>query len=178
MIGCIRNAFRVTGAALLCTAAQAVFAASPQSPANATACGQQVSYRVSLDKKQHTPAQPEPGKALVYFIHDAGTGVVLAYPTTLYALDGAWVGANHGDSYFAVSVDPGVHHVCSALQSSFIDQRVELAHLNAEAGKTYYYRTRLIVSRAIELLDLQPIDSDQGSFLAASYALSVSKPRK
>ena len=48
------------------------------------------------------------------------------------AVDGAWVGANHGNSYFSVSVEPGEHHVCVTLQSSLVAQRVELAHFTAE----------------------------------------------
>lgn len=93
-------------------------------------------------------------------------------------MNGAWVGANHGNSYFSVSVDPGEHHVCATLQSSVVDQRVELAHFTAEAGKIYYYRTRLVLSRNIELLELDPIDSDQAKYLISSYPLSISRPKK
>jgi hypothetical protein len=93
-------------------------------------------------------------------------------------MDGAWVGANHGDSWFAVSVAPGEHHLCATLQSSFVNQRMELAHLQAEAGKVYYYRTRLVMSGTVELLDFDPIDSDQGRYLIASLPLSVSHPKK
>lgn len=44
-------------------------------PAAATAaCGsEQVSFNVKRDASQHPLAQPERGKALVYFFHDAGT---------------------------------------------------------------------------------------------------------
>jgi hypothetical protein len=59
-----------------------------------------------------------------------------------------------------------------------VDQRVELAHFTAEAGKIYYYRTRLVVSRSVELLELNPIDSDQAKYLIASFSLSVSSPKK
>jgi hypothetical protein len=93
-------------------------------------------------------------------------------------MDGVWVGANHGNSYFSVSVEPGEHHVCATLQSSLVAQRVELAHFTAAVGKIYYYRTRLIMSRSMELLDLDSIDSDQGKYLIASFPLSVSAPKK
>jgi hypothetical protein len=53
-----------------------------------------------------------------------------------------------------------------------------MAHLEAEAGKVYYYRTRLVLSRSVELLELEPIDSDQGKYLIASFPLSVSTPKK
>jgi hypothetical protein len=149
------------------------------SVAPTAACGpDNVSFKVKLDDTQHTLAQPEPGKARVYFIHDAGTWALFAYPTTKHGLDGVWVGANHGNSYFSVSIEPGEHHLCTTLQSSIVDDRVELTHLKAEAGRIYYYRTRLVLSRSVELLELEPIDSDQGKYLIASFPLSISTPKK
>jgi len=143
------------------------------------ACGSDhVSFGVKLDQSAHSPAQPEPGKARIYFIHEAGTSFTIGYPTSKLGIDGMWVGANHGNSYFSVSVAPGEHRLCAALQSSIVDQRVELAHLRAEAGKVYYYRTRLVMSREVELLELVPIDSDQGKLLIDSFPLSVSHAKK
>jgi hypothetical protein len=155
--------------------------ASAQVPpvASTAACGHEnVSFKVKLDESQHTLAQPDPGKARVYFVHDAGTSITLGYPTVKLAVDGAWVGANHGNSYFSVSVEPGEHHVCVTLQSSLVAQRVELAHFTAEAEKVYYYRTQLVTSRSVELLELEPIDSDQGKYLIATFPLSVSQLKK
>lgn len=143
-----------------------------------SACGPaNVDFKVKLDKKGYQPARSAPGKALVYFIHDSGGAPSIGYPTTKMGVDGAWVGANHNDSYFSVSVDPGEHHVCADLQSSLYEDRTELAHFSAEADKVYYYRTRLITSRSVELLELDPIDSDQGQYLIAFYPLSVSHPK-
>jgi hypothetical protein len=145
------------------------------------ACGSgDVDFKVKLDNTQHTPAQAAPGKALVYFIHEAGTSSAhpLGYPTLKVGIDGAWVGANRGDSWFAVPVEPGEHHVCAILQSTVVNQRLELAHLQAEAGKAYYYRTRLVMSGQVGLLELDPLDSDQGGYLIGSYPLSVSHPKK
>jgi Protein of unknown function (DUF2846) len=154
--------------------AQVVGPASPTA-----ACGSEnVSFKVKLDESQHTLVQPDPGKARIYFIHDAGTSNTLGYPTVKVAIDGAWVGAHHGNSYFSVSVEPGEHHACVTLQSSLVAQRVELAHFTAEAGKIYYYRTQLVTSRSVELLELDPIDSDQGKYLVASFGLSISSPKK
>jgi hypothetical protein len=149
-------------------------------PAAATAaCGPgDISFNLKLDESQHALTQPDPGKARVYFFQDAGTSITLGYPTVKLAMDGAWVGANHGNSYFSLSVEPGEHHLCVTLQSSLVAQRVELAHFTAEADKVYYYRTRLIMSRTVELLELNLIDSDQGKYLIASFPLSVSTPKK
>jgi hypothetical protein len=148
-------------------------------PASTAACGHDdVSFKVKLNHSAHTVSHPDPGQARVYFIADAGTSVTLGYPTVKMAMDGAWVGANHGNSYFSVSLAPGEHHICVALQSSMVAPRVELAHFTAEAEKVYFYRTRLVLSRGIELLGLDPLDSDQGRYLVATFPLSVSTPRK
>jgi hypothetical protein len=64
------------------------------------------------------------------------------------------------------------------LQSSLFAQRVELAHFTAEAEKVYYYRTRLVLSRSVELFELDPMDSDQGRYLVATFPLSVSSLKK
>jgi hypothetical protein len=157
--------------------AASAFAQAPPTLSTA-ACGpQKVSFSVKLDESPHTAAEPDSGKALVYFFHDAGTSMTVGYPTVKIGIDGAWVGANHGNSYFSVSVEPGEHHVCATLQSSLVAQRVELAHFTAEAGKVYYYRTRLPVSRSVELLELDPIDSDQGRYLIAFFPVAVSHPK-
>jgi Protein of unknown function (DUF2846) len=147
--------------------------------ASTASCGHSdVSFKVKLDESPHALAQPEPGTARVYFFHDAGTNSTLGYPTVKLAIDGAWVGANHGNSYFSVSVEPGEHHVCVTLQSSLVAQRVELAHFTADAGGVYYFRTQLVMSRSVELLELDPIDSDQGKYLIALFPLSISSRKK
>jgi hypothetical protein len=158
--------------------AASAFAQAPPAPPTA-ACGPPgVSFKVKLDSSQHTLVQPDPGKARIYFFQDAGTNQTLGYPTVKIGLDGSWAGANHGNSYFSVSVDPGEHHVCVTLQSSLVAQRVELAHFTAEPDKSYYYRTRLMMSRSVELLELEPIDADQAQYLIASFPLATASPKK
>ena len=144
------------------------------------ACGpESTSFKVDFEHTTHKVEPPESGNSVVYFIHEAGASLGLfAYPTTKMGVDGAWVGANHGNSYFSVALEPGEHHLCAALQSSLVDQRVELAHLHAEAGQTYFYRTRLVVSHELELLNFEPLDSDQGNYLIGFYSLSRSHPSK
>lgn len=141
------------------------------------ACGPaHVSFKVKLDDSQHTLLPPEPGKARIYFIHEVGIAKpIIGYPTSTFAIDGVWMGADHGDSYFSASLDPGEHHLCATLHSSVVDD-VELTHFVAEAGKTYFYRTRPAGS-GTELLELEPVDSDQGEYLIGHYPLSISKPK-
>ena len=138
-------------------------------------------FKVKLDKFPHSAAQLDEGKARIYFIHDAATAgdfTPLVYPTVKVAMDGSWVGGNRGDSFFQVDVTPGEHHICETLQTSIMDPRVELAHFNAEAGRIYFYRTRLLLSGTVEVLELEPIDSDQGAYLVSQYPMSSSKPKK
>jgi uncharacterized protein DUF2846 len=144
------------------------------------ACGNfSVSMAVNLDDSQHSVAQPEPGKARIYFFQDTGQAITVAYPTTKIGIDGSWVGANKKDSYFSVDVDPGEHHLCAAIQSAFIRKYVELARLNAEAGKVYYYRTRIFYSQnGPEYFSFSPADSDEGNYLIESVPLATAKAKK
>jgi hypothetical protein len=149
----------------------------------AAACGTQATnFKVKLDDSQHGPLIPQPGMAQIYFIHEAGTefdsGRSIGYPTTKYGVDGSWAGANHGDSWFAFPVAPGEHHLCANLQSSLVSQRVELTHFTAEAGKSYFFRSRLVLSGSVELLSFQPADSDEGALLVSSLPMATASAKK
>ena len=142
----------------------------------ASACGpKDGSFNVKLDESQHTLAQPEPGKARVYFIQEkAADALSLA---TRIGLDGAWVGVNKNNSYFAVSVEPGEHHVCADVRTptGIPGVPVGFLHFTAEAGKVYYFDARVVYGNDSYLF-LGAVDSDQAKYLIASYSLSVSTP--
>jgi hypothetical protein len=147
-------------------------AATTAAPA---ACGpDNVRFDVKLDKSPHPVAQPEPGKALVYFIQDGGAQPFgsRSFVGAMIGLDGAWVGANRVNSYFSVSVEPGEHHACADLHS------VELAHFNAEAGGVYYFRVRAVGTPYGTFLFLDSLNSDEAKYLTASFPRSVSQPKK
>jgi hypothetical protein len=149
--------------------AASAFAQEP-SDGVASACGpKDASFDVKLDKTQHTLAQPEPGKALVYFIQENGGAA------SKIGLDGAWVGANKSSSYFAVSVVPGEHHVCADVRTPRGVPGVPMGflHFTAEAGRVYYFDARPLYGR---YLFLDAVDSDQAKYLIASYPQSVSAP--
>lgn len=136
-----------------------------------SACGPKSdSFDVKLDKTQHTLAQPEPGKALVYFIQENGAA-------SRTGLDGAWVGVNKNNSYFAVSVEPGEHHVCADVRTprGIPGVRVGLLHFTAEAGRVYYFDARVVYGSQSYLF-LGPVDTDEAKYLIDSYPLSVSTP--
>jgi hypothetical protein len=151
--------------------AASAFAQKPSAVAT-SACGpKDASHHVKLDKTQHALAQPEPGKARVYFIQEKGE--------TKIGLDGAWVGVNKDSSYFAVSVEPGEHHVCADVHPhrGIPGHPVEFVHFTADAGRAYYFNARVVYGFGGETyLFLGAVDSDQAKYLIASYPLSVSTP--
>jgi hypothetical protein len=161
---------------LIMLLAVSAFAQVPPAVATAACGSEKVSFNVKLDESQHAMAQPEPGKALVYFIQEKG-GDALGVTTNI-GLDGAWVGANKNSSYFAVSVEPGEHHACANVQSHR-GHPVGLVHFTAEAGRVYYFDARVIYGEeAKAYLFLGAVDSDQAEYLIGSSPLSVSNPKK
>jgi hypothetical protein len=165
---------RILGFIMLCSVS--AFAQS-QPAASTAACGpEKASYNVKLDKSPDSLAQPEPGKALVYFVQEKGTDVLGV--TTRIGLDGAWVGANKNSSYFAVSVEPGEHHVCANVQSRR-GHPLGFVHFTAEAGRVYYFNARIVYGEEAKAnLFFDAVDSDQAKYLIASFPLSVSNPNK
>ena len=75
------------------------------------ACGQnKVEFRVTTDSSHPVP-QPDAGKAMVYVVEVQNLDAWRAQ-TTRVGMDGAWLGANRGNTYLFFSVDPGEHHFC------------------------------------------------------------------
>ena len=133
------------------------------------------------DDAHHTISQPEAGKALVYVIQDIGAMQCYgACITSKIGVDGAWVGANHRNSYFSFALDPGEHHLCANWQSHLgrLSSVVGLTHLTAEAGKIYYYRTRAVGMGGPTFFDFEAIDSDQARLFIAQIPQSISHPKK
>src|ERR1700683_2368259 len=104
------------------------------------ACGQtNVEFRVTTDSSHPVP-QPDAGKALVYVIEEQDLQAWRAQ-TTRAGMDGAWLGANRGNTYLSFSIDPGEHHFCVDWSSSGFERGlVSLTNLTAEPGKIYYLR--------------------------------------
>jgi hypothetical protein len=111
-------------------AATAAPAALAGADLEAKACGPaDEKFPTVTDKTQHpTPAAPA-DKGLVYIVRPSDSGSRIQ---TRLGVNGMWVGANNGNNYFFVRLDPGLYYFCSQGQD-----RSALA-LNVEAGKTYY----------------------------------------
>jgi len=157
-----------------------------QATATATAasagCGDSAAkFDVKNDRHKHPLRQPAEGKALVYFLEDDSMFASVFKPTTRVGVDGSWVGATHGDSYFYFSVDPGEHHLCAGWQSeenwNFAHQAAA-AHFTARAGDVFYFRVRNIYSKEwLASIDLEPVDSDEAVLLMSTFSFSSSRPK-
>jgi hypothetical protein len=116
--------------------AQSQPAASPGAPG----CGPaDVRFEVTTSKNQNPP------EALGYFLQDDTNFNSRPQPSTLLGLDGQWIGATNGNSYFYFSVDPGEHHLCTNWQRfSFLGKTrtVGALHFTAEPGGVYYFRAK------------------------------------
>jgi len=135
-------------------------------------------FDVKADRKQHPVASPDAGKALAYVFEDIERG-----PTMRVGVDGAWIGANKGKSYFFFSVDPGDHQVCTNWQSGTFKEtskRIGSAMtLKAEAGKTYYLRTEVYERTERDFnVKFVPVETAEGQFLISASAFSTFHSKK
>jgi hypothetical protein len=153
-----------------------------------SACGpKEVQFDVQTDKSQHPAPKPEAGKALVYVVEDQRSDLRRCLGNcghiTNLAMDGKWMGANRGSSYFFFSVEPGEHHLCATwlYGGKRAQDRESLASLTAEPGHTYYFRVRATVMpppAGFYSLDLELVNDDEGALLVAASPLSTVHPKK
>jgi hypothetical protein len=174
---------------LVISFAGSAFAQDPASVSAAeAACGPaQVQFDARAAKDQaptanEPPAQLEAGKSLVYVVEvfDKAANQI-SKPTLRVGLDGKWVGADKSDSYLSFSVDPGEHHLCTRWQSTWkrFSDKAAFAGFTADPGKVYYFRARIIEGDGSNFsLDFSPVNEDEGKYLVASSAPSVSRPKK
>lgn len=135
--------------------------------------------------KQHPPApKPQDGKALVYVVQTMvdGPPILGNKATTRLGVDGSWVGANHGDSYFFFSVDPGEHSICTDWQSALYTRSglASAADLNAQAGGIYYFRIRVrdVTNYRQGEVEIAPIAKSEARLLLGNSEFSSSHPKK
>jgi hypothetical protein len=117
------------------------FAAQAAASTWPDACGNDsTQFKVKTVKKQVPPTGPDAGKALIIF-SESVSGEFATGPVVRFGVDGSWVGADKGASYFAVSVAPGEHHLCAVRQSGAKSDKSSFGEvtLNVEAGKLYFY---------------------------------------
>lgn len=142
-----------------------------------SACGDdKVRFDVTTEPGPPAPAPPAPGKAQVVFIET----VFGMSATARIGMDGAWVGADKGNSYFTLDVPPGLHHLCANWQSSFqtIDRQVQLFALNAEPGSVYYFHVKAVSTKYDLDFTFAPLNVDEATYLMQTSGLSASTQKK
>jgi hypothetical protein len=152
------------------------------------ACGDdKVTFDVTLDKDKHdpSPAPPDMAKVVLIQVTDIQGSRFMNFGTSdftmRFGVDGAWMGAAGNNSYLAILVKPGDHHLCVAGQgTSTARKMISASSFTAEAGKVYYFQvkaTRLGGTANFYNSDFTRLNEDEGKFHADALPVSVSKPK-
>lgn len=148
-------------------------------------CGDDaIKFEVNLENNGPAPGLPNDGKALIVFSENI-PGESKAFSTARFGVDGAWVGATKGDSYFTLGVDPGDHNLCVSMQSAATRDKklfTQTATLTAEAGKVYYFEAALNVigngEVGVAAFDLVQLSDKDGKYRLKAWKFATSKPKK
>jgi hypothetical protein len=154
------------------------------------ACGNdKVSFDIRLQKNPPAPPAADPGKGQVFFIEKsrkppAIIGCLDCNTMTRFGVDGAWVGATKDNSYFTISLDPGVHHLCGVR-----GKEIDAEPLTIEAGKSYYYQVEYKAEgtqygtpdhpnyQVKKNVAFSMLNEDDGKYRVKVSALSVATPK-
>jgi len=132
--------------------------------------------KVKTTKSAHAPIHPAPGTATLVFANNESECIGCAVVNV--GVDGHWVGANQGNSYFAVAVAPGERHVCVywSVREAYLRSVVDLTELHAEAGQVDYFRTDVDNGSRTGQPQLRvwAISPDEGNFLVSQSSLASS----
>jgi hypothetical protein len=163
-----------------------VFALQARATVLPDACGDdKIKFDVSEKGHQPPPAPPAAGKAQIVFVENENRMIgPFMTATVRFGLDGAWAGANNNNSYFAVTVDPGVHHLCVSWQSALpmLKKSVDVASFTAEPGKVYYFAASVKVIPASDNnttydFNLAQLDDDAGQYRLKAWKLATATPK-
>jgi len=145
-----------------------------------SACGDdKVKFDVTTQAGQPALPPPAPGKAQIVFFEDQNEEHNPWHPWDIarFGVDGAWVGADKGNSFFMLDVAPGLHHLCASWQSGPRGANgFDLAPINAEAGKVYYFAAQVTESQYYYHFGLSQLNDDQSKYRLKVWKLSISKP--
>jgi hypothetical protein len=141
-------------------------------------------WDVKTVKEHPSTPKPDAGKALVYVVQSMVDAPVIGgtKATTRLGLDGNWIGANHGNSYFFFSVDPGEHSLCTDWQSTFYTRSglASATDLDAQAGATYYFRIRVrdVTKYESGKVDIEPTTRSEAKLLLSNSEFATAHPKK
>lgn len=150
------------------------------------ACGDdKVKFDVKTENSKTALAPPEDGKAQIVFIENENHMIgPFMYATVRFGMDGAWAGANNNNSYFTLSVAPGVHHLCASWQSALgrVKKNIDVASFTAEPGKVYYFAAIVKVTptgdnNANIDFSLSQLDEDEGKYRVKAWKLATWKSK-
>jgi len=134
------------------------------------ACGtQELRFSARTDKKQHPTPEAPADKALIYVIRPTMFGNMIH---TKLAVNGKWIGANRGNNYFFLSLEPGEHHFCSQSENR------SLLTLEVEAGKTYYLQQKIGLGFWKARHKLVLLNEEEAKKGLAKCHLSISEEKK
>jgi hypothetical protein len=163
----------------------------PVSALPATSCGpDKIQFDVKTEKHQPFESLTDPSKALVFVSEQVRLDpdeLPVNLATIRVGLDGQWVGANHGKSYFSFLVDPGEHEICANWQTTWLKiarlasetSLTSAASLTAEAGKVYYFQTTVDErSHRPPAVSIEVVDPAEGRILVADSPHSNSRTKK
>ena len=148
-------------------------------------CGDD-SVQFDANQEKENPGLPAlaEGKALIVF-SESMPNEMKVQTTTRFGVDGAWVGATKGDSYFTVTVDPGEHNLCASMQSAPTRMKktfTQMASITAEAGKVYYFEAAVNVignmNVGIASFDFAQLAEKEGKYRIKAWKFATSKPKK
>lgn len=143
-------------------------------------CGpQHVSVHVQKKRDPAKLGAVPAGEARLVFVQRMGFCLGCGRVVRI-GLDGKWVGANKGSSWFAVTVPAGEHHVCAWWDAPLIrlEDRMKLTDLDAKAGQTYYFQTHVNTNAGaneVSRMWLRSISRDQGAFLVSRSKRSIAR---
>jgi Protein of unknown function (DUF2846). len=149
-------------------------------------------YDVKTDKKASAPAPMDDSKAIIVFVESIDKSAldfcIKCDATVRFGVDGAWAGANKGNSFFSIPVAAGEHHICANWQSRMkaLSSKVGMTTIMAEAGHVYYIEAAIKsvngkvngtngdVSTSTDWnFTLAQVDQDQGKYRVKLSAQAV-----
>jgi hypothetical protein len=174
------------------------FAVQARSTVLPDSCGDgKTQFKVKTEKTTSAPALADGSKALVVFteaIDKGGGGFCIGCNFTVrFGIDGAWVGANRGNSFFAVPIEAGEHHLCANWQSVIksLNSNVAMKQFTAVAGQVYYFEAAIkgvpgvvsgtgqnVITDTSWIFALSELNQDDGKYRVKISSLASFKPSR
>jgi hypothetical protein len=95
------------------------------------------------------------------------------------------VGATKGNSYFPISLEPGVHHLCAV-----VGKEAHAEPLTVDAGHSYYFQVEFKAEgreygtpsepnwQVEKNVEFSMLNEDEGKYRVKVSALSVATPKR